>query len=205
MSSIRTLLLLSCAVLLSGSAVQAQTPTADAGEQDQEEIEESEDVEEVQEVEAVASTPADAAADMGLGTILGRLHPALVHFPIAWMFLALLLELAVLFFHREHLQTFALIVLGLGLASFVPAALSGLMRADEFTQASEGLLAHRNIMLAAFGLAALAMGIGLASRKSMGKLSGYLRILFVAASVVFLSWGGHLGGKLVFGERFLPF
>jgi uncharacterized membrane protein len=210
MSSIRTLLLL-CAVLLSGSSVQAQTPAADAGEQDQEEIEEIEEVvdvqeaEELQQVDQVASNPAGGAGDMGLGTIVGRLHPALVHFPIAWMILALLLELGVLFFQREHLQTFALIVVALGVASFAPAALSGFLRADEFTQASEGLLAHRNIMLAAFAFAALAMGIGLATRKSRGKLGGKLRILSLAASVFLLSWGGHLGGKLVFGERFLPF
>ena len=63
---------------------------------------------------------------------------------------------------------------------------------------------HRNMMFLTFGLTLVAFAW---RWKRKGELSGaalrgYLALMALAAA--FMSFGGHLGGELVYGEDFLP-
>jgi len=79
-------------------------------------------IEEIQDVAAVEVTP---AAQPGLMQLVGRIHPAVIHFPIAWLTLLLLIETVALFTGKAEWSKFGLYVLILTLLSFIPAVTTG--------------------------------------------------------------------------------
>jgi len=163
-------------------------------------------VDEVQELQEVAAV--DASSSPSVPTLLGRMHPALVHFPIGWVFLLLIVEALEVWSGREDLSRAGLLILALACLSFVPAAITGFLRAASMPDDSESralLLLHRNINIAAgiVCLGALALRLGRLSNGSRTVRWTYLS--FVAASAVLLLIAGHLGGKMVFGSDYLPF
>jgi uncharacterized membrane protein len=160
-------------------------------------------IEEVQEVSAVESPARPAVAGL-----LGRLHPGLVHFPIAWVFLLQIVEIPALFTRREEWRKMSLFVLILACVSFVPAAVTGFLRAASASSDPEFralMLTHRNLNIAAAltCLGALALRIGFPRQFEKGLRWFYMLLLSVCALLLLVA--GHLGGKMVFGQGYLPF
>ncbi|MBI5508811.1 MAG: DUF2231 domain-containing protein [Deltaproteobacteria bacterium] len=167
----------------------------------------------IEDLDAIEDVTAAVApvrpADLTLPQLFGRMHPALVHMPIGWIVLLLLFELAVIAARRRDLEPAGLYLALAALASTVPAIVSGLLRAGELpadlaTQAQ--ILRHRNVMLVVTVILATAVTVRLFHRRP--PLSGYWRLLYLGLllmSTALVALGGHYGGKMVYGEAFLPF
>jgi len=141
--------------------------------------------------------------------IFGRLHPALVHFPIAWIVLLLLLECMHLKRETKINYLFLNVLPWLVVASFIPALISGFLRFDELPQEQDFVgpaSIHRNLMLATFLSLVLSLVCRFFTQKKRNKLFWqycYLGLLVLA--VVLGTLGGHEGGELVYGDDHLPF
>ena len=185
-----------------GLAIAQESPAEEI-----EEVEEIEEIEEIEEVEAVAVV--NAAEGLGLVELIGRLHPALVHLPIAWLLMVLLLDVGTFLFRQENWAGAGLVALCATVASFVPAIVAGLIRASYIPSQDPAYLEmqarHRNLAFVVGGLALVALALRLAKKNQLtGALRwAYLGLIAIAAALVGLV--GHEGGKLVFGADFLPF
>jgi uncharacterized membrane protein len=169
-------------------------------------VEGVEDVE-VVEVQAAATAPA-AQPEFGLGQVAGRLHPALVHLPIAWLLLWLLLDGLALGLGREGMRTCGLVVGCLAGLACIPAALSGWLRSTEILAAGASpamLPTHRALMWSVSGLT-LALAITrFAFRRGFPRGLRWVFLLLLAGAAGLMAYSAHLGGKMVFGEGYLPF
>jgi uncharacterized membrane protein len=203
---------LAAAPALGASAPPPTMRPAAMGVDDAEDVE---DVEEVTEVKttlggrgaAASSAGAKKERSLSASVVVGRLHSALVHFPIAWLLLLLLVDFVAFGLGREAWRQVGLYVL-LGTAlSFAPAIIAGFLRADQLPKAADTttlLVAHRNLALVTAGIFAAALITRLARRNRLAGAWkwGYLALL-VAATVAVM-WTGHKGGRLVYGTEFLP-
>ena len=177
-------------------AVHADVPDVDGAE----EIEIIEELSEVEEIVPQTTEPP------GAWEVMGRLHPAAVHIPIGWILMLLIVELGIMVLRKREWEKWSTIVLVLTLISLVPAVSSGLIRASDYPPDESGLLAlHRNLMFVVSGLLLAAAAVRITgNRKFQGALR-WAHFFLVMASAAFVTIGGHLGGKLVFGENHLPF
>jgi uncharacterized membrane protein len=176
-------------------ASQALPDAASTTTQDNEEVEEVPDVQ-------------PAHATWGGLQIAGRMHPALVHLPIGWLTLTFLLDLLLFAFQREFLRKGTLLALGASALSFVPAGVSGMLRANELTagKALPLLMAwHRNLTLLAAALCWAAFALRLGKKNEPTRWARWTYLALEAASVLGLAFAGHLGGRMVFGPDYLPF
>lgn len=179
-----------------------------------------EKVEEVEAVEPVDAKPAEGEAgankegtpkgDAPLGPVdyIGHMHSAVVHLPIAWMLLLLLVDGAAWGLGREELVTAGLYLTGLALLSYFPAAVTGLVRVTQLSQDPESLapaLLHRNVMYGCAALTAVLLGIRVRTKNVLEGPIKWVYLALLGITVGLVSLGGHLGGKLVFGDDFLPF
>ena len=141
---------------------------------------------------AFAFAPDGIAHGGGL-RLLGRLHPLLVHFPIALLLLVPLLE--ILGRRRAALRETAGTVLTLSLFGAVLSVFAGLalMRAD----GHEGATLESHL----WGGVAVAVATALAWL-TRGR-SRSLYVLSLAASLSALAWAAHQGGSLTHGEDYL--
>ena len=137
----------------------------------------------------------------------GRLHPLVVHFPIALLLVAFFLEL-IAGRARSPVQTRSVLVcLALGTLGAGAAVGSGWLLADQAGAMSPGRAAdvdlHRWTGVVAAGLGAVALLVGLVCRnKEGGALVGGFRLLLAAAASV-SAFAGHFGAALVWGEGYL--
>jgi uncharacterized membrane protein len=143
-----------------------------------------------------------------LSKIIGRNHPALVHIPIGMLVGLLLVELLSII--RPGLDTGkAGLVLSASTAlSFVPAAVSGLLRTQELfadREPSPLLIEHRNLMIAAFVVVIGAAVIRVVKRAGLEGTPRFAYLMLVILSLVLVGLGGHHGGQLVYGESYLPY
>ncbi|HOU54599.1 MAG TPA: DUF2231 domain-containing protein [Myxococcota bacterium] len=162
-------------------------------------------VEEVEEVEAVAAEPTPAP---GWLDVVGRFHVAVVHFPIAWIAITLLLDLLAFGLGRRELGQAGLWTLGAGVLSYGPGVLTGLLRQGGIsqTEAVQALVeTHERLILASLAVAAVALVWRWRNRRALegGARLLYLALLATACALVFL--GAHLGGKVAWGPNHLPF
>ena len=141
---------------------------------------------------AFAFTPDGIAHGGGL-RLLGRLHPLLVHFPIALLLLVPILE--ILGRRRAALRETAGTVLTLSLFGAILSVFAGLalMRAD----GHEGATLENHL----WGGVTVAIATALAWI-SRGR-SRTLYALSLAASLSALAWAAHQGGSLTHGEDYL--
>jgi len=171
--------------------------------------EEVEEVEEVEVEEAKVEPGRRAGSSRGLSDSLGRFHPFVVHFPIAWLFLLLLVDLGGVVLQRgEGLSRAGKWLLGLTALSLVSAVVTGLLRAStsELPAAELGRVElHRNWAFVTLGLVVLALLLLVVRRNCLAGLWRWLYMLLVVAAVTTMGIAGHLGGVLVFGENYLPF
>ena len=165
------------------------------------------EVQEIQELKEISDvTPSRSGA--GGAVLIGRLHPAVVHFPIGWVFLALLIEILSLVTKKPEFSSAGFFLQCLAALSFIPAATTGWLRASAMGTNPEFLalmVPHRNLNLAAGALFFLAVALRIAGRRGWG---GHLRIVnlvLIAISTALMLFAGHLGGKMVFGTEYLPF
>jgi hypothetical protein len=143
----------------------------------------------------VRFVPPDGREHAELAQFLGRFHLLVIHFPIALLLLALLLELATLDPRRVALRQSADFVLALATLGVIAAAWLGWLLA--WSGGYQGELVRNHM----WGGASLAM----ASLICCWSLSWNRRVSMVLllATVGLMSWTSHQGGKLTHGSAFL--
>ena len=135
--------------------------------------------------------------------LIGRLHPLLVHFPIALVVAAAGAEAVAIWTRRPGWRVVAVANLRAGALSGALTALAGWVLASApFVEATPSLVWHRwtgvAAVLATMGAAAASRSWHVERRRSRLMYQG---ALFGAATLVALA--GHLGAALVWGPDFL--
>lgn len=136
-------------------------------------------------------------------SLIGKLHPLLVHFPIALVLAAAGSELIASWTRRQRWRVVAVANVRAGALLSVLTLMAGWVLASApFVEATPSLAWHRWTGVAA---AVATMGAAMASRsrhvESRRPLLVYRGTLFAAAALVALA--GHLGATLVWGTDFL--
>ena len=148
------------------------------------------------------SPPAETAV---LWRFLGRLHPMVVHFPLALIIVAAALESLWFFRKGRGVSRTAMTCLVIGAAAAVLAAWLGWLNAAHEPRGQSVALTlalHRWIGIAAAGTACLALSFTLPARfHQRWAVHGYRWSLLIAAGLV--SIGGFFGGELVHGSGYL--
>ena len=131
--------------------------------------------------------------------LFGKLHPAVVHFPIALISVAALFELVQMIRKRPEPAGGTLALVGLAAVSAVVASLFGwaLEEYDGVEGSTFGL--HKWVGIGATAVSVLAALTAFKARSSRGALVGMRLALFLGAALV--GGTGYLGGELVFGEN----
>ena len=128
-------------------------------------------------------------------------HPLMVHFPIALLLTALLLDVLALVLKRPGLHRVALWNLSLGTMGAAVAVRTGLWAAEiakhtfEIHQVME---LHRKLGVATLSLGVLVVAWRLWKRDQLGiraRAVTLMLMLFIAGT---LGYGAHLGGRLVY-------
>ena len=134
--------------------------------------------------------------------LTGRLHPLLVHFPIALILIAAIAELAFLATRFPTWHTVAVANLRAGAAFAVASATAGwLLASSRIVEASPALEWHRwlGLIAAVAALAAALMTVQIDHLRR--RRWRYRTALFSAAA--FVAVAGHFGAVLVWGADFL--
>ena len=135
--------------------------------------------------------------------LIGRLHPLLIHFPIALVIAAVAAEGAATATGDDRWRTVAVANVRAGAVFALIAAAAGWCLALAPGSETTSLLEwHRRIgSLSAAVTGAAAIATFAARRRSSGAVWLYRSVLFGAGALVAVA--GHLGGMLVWGVDFL--
>jgi uncharacterized membrane protein len=149
----------------------------------------------------VLRLPPDGREHGNLGQFVGRLHPLLVHGPVALLALVPLMELAGLRPRRSHLCAAAGWILALAAVAALAAAFDGWLLAWSGGYRSREVTRHMwgGVWLAAAGGAAA--WARSASSRGRGIPGAYPVLL--AFAVGLMVWTGHAGGAISHGDGFL--
>jgi uncharacterized membrane protein len=161
-------------------------------------------VEQLGDVQTVTTSEVEGKPT-GLGDLVGRMHPALVHFPIAWLVGLAFIDFFGLVLKRETWQRAGVFVLGGMVLSLVPTAATGLLRAAHMPSDVHALLVtHRTLNFAVTGLVLAAFALRLLRRNSLQGSSRvtYLALVFAATGLVLVA--ADFGGRMVYGPDYLP-
>ena len=134
---------------------------------------------------------------------LGRLHPLVVHLPIGFLLLAVILEGGALWRPLRRLRHAVPFVLVLGAASAVIAVLAGYLLAATGGYGGATVLWHERLGIGVAVAAVSAVALWHSHRLRPSKP---LRIAYASsllASAALLVAAGHLGGNLAHGPEFL--
>lgn len=156
--------------------------------------------------EVAAQPPNEPVSVARLVSFFGRYHPAMVHFPVALIVVALLAEL--LSFKWPSLRDAAIFCLAIAAMGGVAAVASGWVLAG--SREMNGPLVdvqelHRWLGVATLASCVVALALGLSARrwpKSPAR-AFYLAVLVGSAALVTLA--GHFGATLVYGFEGLKF
>jgi uncharacterized membrane protein len=137
--------------------------------------------------------------------LLGRLHPALIHFPLALIVTAFAAEMIFVARRDERFSAVARFMIHAGAWMGVAAALSGFARAASITIApdvSSAFAVHRIAGIATPVLAFLAAALADGVRRSgqIWELFLYRIVLALAAAGAVIA--GYHGGEIVYGAGF---
>lgn len=144
--------------------------------------------------------PLDGKTHSDFFLFFGRLHPVLLHLPVALLGIVPLLELAGAFRRWRHLRDFAGIALAIGAGGCVPAMLAGYSLAYASGFNDKLTLGH---MWGGIALTACAV-LSLMVRRSW--IHGRIRFAYpvmILLTVGTLGWAAHQGGSLSHGEAYL--
>lgn len=136
-----------------------------------------------------------AAPPPPLPPFLGRLHPVLVHLPIAALLLAVLAELLVLV-HGERWKPATALLVATGSLGAVMAIVSGV----NLEGGQDPMMLERHELLGWLTLAGslTAAGMLVAMRWVPLRRWPLFAVLLITAGLV--AWTGHVGGAMVWGE-----
>jgi uncharacterized membrane protein len=134
--------------------------------------------------------------------LTGRVHPLLVHFPIALVLIAAVAELVFLTTQFPEWHMVAVANIRAGAAFAIASAGAGwILASSRIVEASQGLEWHRYLgLMAAFAAVTAALATGEIDRPPR-RLWLFRIALFSAAGLVGVA--GHLGAVLVWGADFL--
>jgi uncharacterized membrane protein len=141
----------------------------------------------------------------GFLMFFGHLHPLVLHFPIALLLLAAVLEVLPRLRRKEYGPGYAnakWIVLVLGAVSAIVAATMGLTLSASGAYAGASVSSHKFFGLAVAALASASVAFKFASQRKPGLHALYGISLTGAVVAIFVA--GHFGGKLTHGAGFLP-
>jgi uncharacterized membrane protein/mono/diheme cytochrome c family protein len=155
------------------------------------------DADEVEGVEGVDATP------YSIIPFLGRLHPMILHFPIALLVLTLLFEIGALFKSSKGYQVAIWITLGLANVMLLKTIWFGWILAEESGYGGDTLFWHRWLGVAVGCLAFIAIVLKfLATRKeTLSARNQYRFVLLI--TVVMLMFGSHFGSNMSHGSTFI--
>lgn len=142
------------------------------------------------------TSSADSTEGFWLWTFLGRMHPAVVHFPIGLLYLAVVFE--VLGRRKRSMQYLGSIQLTVIIAaiSAILSVVLGLMLSGSDDYGADALQAHQWSGIATMVLAVITAYL------YQRKLRRYAFFLLIA-STLGVTISGHLGSELTHGEDFL--
>jgi uncharacterized membrane protein len=132
---------------------------------------------------------------------MSNLHPVFVHFPFALLLVALLLEIAAIFFKRDEFSGAAWWNQILGTIGLACAVASGLLAAQNVQMDAPARALFDTHQQIAFLSAASFAGLLFWRLSAKGKIPGHQRHLFLvlfAAAVLLMAAGAWLGGELVY-------
>jgi uncharacterized membrane protein len=200
------IMLISTAGLNAHGDEQHEADSSDSSAISQQEQSDNGEVESLELKDIVDVTPQNSG--FSFKKIWGRLHPAFVHFPIAWLFMLFVTEIIAFIYNKPTWHKAGFYMLIILVLSFVPAVTSGLVDASlhDMDAAEHSIMVtHRTINFIITGLVVLALVFRLARRGELkGSLRGtYLGMIIIATVMIMIS--GHLGAKMVFGSNYLPF
>lgn len=124
-------------------------------------------------------------------------HPAIVHFPIALIFVAFFLDLFAIVLKKPALHKMAGYNLWMGLISAVAALISGVGVMTFKQLPYKGLILEHIIMAVSCTVMVI---FSLIFRLREGKVWMILAFLTLLAATVFVANAGHFGGQFVYGE-----
>jgi uncharacterized membrane protein len=156
---------------------------------------------------AAAQARAISGPPHGWQDWLGRLHPGLVHFPLALIVFAAVAEMCCIATRDGRYSDIARFLVNAAAWMAVPAAATGFLRASSITMdaAEHHLFAvHRIAGIVTPVLAFLCAGLAEGVRRSgqVWELMLYRVVLVMAA--VSAAIAGFYGGEIVFGAGFFP-
>lgn len=153
-----------------------------------------------------AAAPTQTGID--LPRVVGRLHPLVVHFPIALLAAGMLFELFALAFRRERAKptNAGLACVVVGAIGAGVAAWAGWMNAEAEPHGrgvADLIEVHRWLGIATVVLALVALVAGAIGKtgRARAMTAAYRVALVLAAGVVAVA--GHWGGSIVYGEDYL--
>ena len=139
---------------------------------------------------------------MGEMAIIARLHPLIVHFPIALVMVAAIAEVIATVTSDRRYRVVAVVNVRAGAAFALVAVVAGWRLASApGIEATPLLEWHRWLGAGATMLTAAATIATFRDERQSSHLMGYRIALFCAASLVAVA--GHSGGLLVWGADFL--
>lgn len=138
-----------------------------------------------------------------LWQFLGRLHPLIVHFPIGLLIVGLILELFTLNKKNRELRSAIHIVLTIGVASAVLAAVLGWLLEEQDDYSGSVLTLHKwsGIATAVLSVTALLLHRYIFTRQRWHLVRAYRATLIT--TVVGVTVAGHFGAALTHGPDFL--
>ena len=129
------------------------------------------------------------------------IHPLIVHFPIALLLTALLLDLLAVIVKRPGWHRVALWNLSLGTLGAAAAVASGL-KAEEVAKHSfeiwKVLELHEKLGITTLVLGVLITAWRLIRRDQLGPRARLVTLAGMALMAMTLSFGGYLGGRMVY-------
>jgi len=162
------------------------------------------DFEIVEELEFLEEDETESTS-LSLTALLGRLHPAVVHFPIGWLVLLLIMDSTAFVLRKTTLVRWGPFLLGGTVLSMLPAIATGLLRYSAYSEPDSLALDHRNLIFIMAALCLSALIVRLVKGNDLRGIVRWIYLLLILSATGLILMASHHGGKLVFGEAYLPF